>query len=280
MDINIAWSTDPHLNFISKQQALSFCEDIIAAEADLVILSGDIAESHSLPHWLQWLNKTLPQPIYYVLGNHDYYGSDIAMVRQQVTALQTDSLRWLNTSGVVELTPNTALVGHDGWADARYGDFMRSPVMLHDYFKIADLLPYTQQGKDRLMVELHKLGDQAAAELQPYLLQVLSQYPQVLVVTHIPPFKEACWHEGEISNDDWLPGFTCKAMGEMVLQAAKAYPQASIKVLCGHTHGAGVAKILPNLEVLTGAAEYGQPSFRLLSLAGLFVNGDQSAALG
>ena len=33
-------------------------------------------------------------------------------------------------------------------------------------------------------------------------------------------------------------------------------------VLCGHTHSAGIAKILPNLEVRTGAAEYGRPELQ------------------
>ncbi len=30
-------------------------------------------------------------------------------------------------------------------------------------------------------------------------------------------------------------------------------------VLCGYTHGGGEARILPNLRVLTGGAEYGRP---------------------
>jgi len=30
-------------------------------------------------------------------------------------------------------------------------------------------------------------------------------------------------------------------------------------VLCGHTHGAGEAEILPNLRVLTAGARYGAP---------------------
>jgi hypothetical protein len=30
-------------------------------------------------------------------------------------------------------------------------------------------------------------------------------------------------------------------------------------VLCGHTHGSGEARILPNLRVLAGGAVYGKP---------------------
>ena len=38
-------------------------------------------------------------------------------------------------------------------------------------------------------------------------------------------------------------------------------------VLCGHTDGAGEAQVLPNLRVLTGAAEYGEPKVqRVLEL--------------
>ena len=35
-------------------------------------------------------------------------------------------------------------------------------------------------------------------------------------------------------------------------------PDRQMTVLCGHTHGAE-AQVLPNLRVLTGGAEYGEP---------------------
>jgi Icc protein len=31
-------------------------------------------------------------------------------------------------------------------------------------------------------------------------------------------------------------------------------------VVCGHTHGGGAVDVLPNLRVLTGAADYGFPA--------------------
>jgi hypothetical protein len=77
--------------------------------------------------------------------------------------------------------------------------------------------------------------------------------------------REACWYEGRISNDDWLPHFTCKAVGEVLLEGARASPGRQLLVLCGHTHGEGSAQPLPNLRVLTGGAEYGHPK-----LAGFF----------
>jgi len=40
---------------------------------------------------------------------------------------------------------------------------------------------------------------------------------------------------------------------------AAAHPEAELLVLCGHTHGSGVARIAPNLKVITGGADYGTP---------------------
>jgi Icc protein len=81
----------------------------------------------------------------------------------------------------------------------------------------------------------------------------------VVVATHVPPFREACWYEGQISHDDWIPYFTCAAVGDVLHQAMLDHPDHTMTVLCGHTHGAGVADVLPNLRVLTGGAEYGAP---------------------
>lgn len=262
--MNIAWATDVHLNFITHRQALGFCQDVAAAGADALLLGGDIAESHDLADWLRFLERHLALPIYFVLGNHDYYGSDIATVRRQATVIQSNRLRWLPDAGVVELTADTALVGHDGWADARLGDFQRSPVLLNDYFQIADLLQASGGGKAALQRKLGVLGDQAAADLRPHLTEALARYPRVIVLTHIPPFREACWHEGQISNDDWLPGFTCYAIGDLLLETVGRCPECDVTVLCGHTHGEGIAQLLPNLKVITGAAEYGAPTFRVL----------------
>ncbi|MCI0390151.1 MAG: hypothetical protein MOB07_15475 [Acidobacteria bacterium] len=44
----------------------------------------------------------------------------------------------------------------------------------------------------------------------------------------------------------------------------RAQPDCQMSVLCGHTHGAGEARILPNLNVITGGAEYGSPGLQEL----------------
>jgi predicted phosphohydrolase len=254
----LAWATDVHLNFLSASGLEAFREALAQQEADVVVITGDIAEAPTLEPLLSVLAAELKLPIYFVLGNHDYYRSSLARVREVARELSRRSpwLCWLPTAGVVELTPDVALVGVDGWSDGRYGDFLRSPVMLNDYLLIAEL---SGLSKAERLARLQQLGDDEAAALRAPLRQSLGKYQRVLVATHVPPFKEACWHEGRVSNDEWLPHFSCKAVGDALREAALAFPDRKIRVLCGHTHSGGTAEILPNLKVMTGAAEYGEP---------------------
>jgi 3',5'-cyclic AMP phosphodiesterase CpdA len=259
--MRVVWLTDIHLNFIGHDRIEAFCRDICAAGPDAILISGDIGEAASAGGYLQRLEGSLPVPIYFVLGNHDYYGSSLAAVREEITAMsrQANRLYWLPSAGVVELTAETGLVGHDGWADARFGDYANSQVMLNDYLMITEL-----RGLDRTQrqARLNVLGDAAAEYLRNVLPQALSRFHHLLVLTHVPPFREACWHEGKISGDDYLPHFSCKAVGDVLVEMMQAHPERKMTVLCGHTHSSGEAEILPNLLVRTGAAVYGRPQIQ------------------
>ncbi len=254
----LAWATDVHLNFLAANGIDAFAEALLHEEPDAILLTGDIAEAPTIEPLLSLLAAEVKRPIYFVLGNHDYYRSSIPRVREVVTALSERSpyLAWLPAAGVVPLSREIALVGVDGWADGRLGDFLRSPVMLNDYVLIAELSGLPRGPR---LDKLCALGDAEAERLADLLREALPKYRRVIVGTHVPPFKEACWHDGAISNDDWLPHFTCRATGEVLRKAALAHPDRKIRVLCGHTHGAGTAEILPNLKVVTGGAEYGEP---------------------
>jgi len=44
---------------------------------DGLLITGDIGQAQSVERYLRALDKALPMPIYFVLGNHDYYaGAD------------------------------------------------------------------------------------------------------------------------------------------------------------------------------------------------------------
>lgn len=257
--MKLAWATDIHLNFVDARGAERFYQDIEATQAEALLVGGDIAEAKDLVSWLKALDARLQRPIYFVLGNHDYYGAFVDETRKAVDALCRPHrrLRWLTRAEPVALSATTGLIGHDGWGDARLGDVERSLVQLTDFRRIRDLIGLS---KADLGAKLRAFGDQAAEEVARMLPPALDRFQDLIFLTHVPPFREACWHEGEISADDWLPYFTCKAVGEVLRAAMAARPDRRLTVLCGHTHGSGEARLLPNLLVRTGGADYGKPA--------------------
>lgn len=257
----LIWVTDIHLNFPSLAGVEAFCDQIMNANPDAVLVGGDIAEAESVESYLRLLAMRLQLPLYFVLGNHDFYGGSIRQTRKLATALAQESnwLRYLPESGIVELTESSCLIGHDGWGDGRIGDYAGSRVLLNDYRLIRELTGLDKQTRLR---QLNALGDEAAAYLQSVLPEALARFHHVVVLSHVPPFKEACWHQGRISDEDWLPHFTCQAVGNVLRDAMRQHADRQMTVLCGHTHGAGEVHILPNLYVKTGGAEYGYPSLQ------------------
>jgi hypothetical protein len=254
----LAWATDPHLNFVDRHSREAFYASAAEAQASAVLLGGDIGEAPDFALFLNELDNRLDLPIYFVLGNHDFYRGSIAGVRAKAHALcqAVPDLHWLNAAGIVPLTESTCLLGHDGWGDARLGDPWGSRVFLNDWNFIGEFIGLDL---DERIARLRALGDEAAAHFRAVLPEALSRFRELLVLTHVPPFREACWHEGRISNDEWLPHFTCKAVGEVLADAMDSHPECRMTVLCGHTHSPGEAHILPNLWVLTGGARYGEP---------------------
>ena len=261
----LAWLTDIHLNFLPFQgiSLEAFVENLNTTEADAFCISGDIGEAPSIIHYLEFLALHISRPIYFVLGNHDFYRGSISEVRARVKNLcsQHPNLVYLSHAAVIELTPEIGFVGHDGWADLQFGDFMNTTIWLNDHVLIYELA-VAGLSKSVLRPIATALGNEAANHFKRNLPIALEKYQHVFVLTHVPPFKEACWHEGRISDDNWLPHFTCKAVGDVLREVMLAHPDYQLTVLCGHTHGQGAAQILPNLRVLTGGAEYGSPTIQ------------------
>ena len=261
--MRLAWLTDIHLNFLDDLERKRFLESI-AKEADAFAITGDIGESPNIVGHLKQMGEVLRKPIYFVLGNHDFYRGSIADTRDEVARLAEESefLVYMTATSVVELSSQTALVGHDGWADARLGDFDSSDVFLNDYVAIQELRKFKGEfslDKPALKEVLNRLGDEAACHFYGVLQQAVAEYSSVIALTHVPPFKEAAWYNGKHSDENYLPHFACKASGDALRKVMDSKPESHLLVLCGHTHGQGEAQIMENLEVLTGEAEYGHP---------------------
>jgi predicted MPP superfamily phosphohydrolase len=261
--MKLAWLTDIHLNFLKANARLKFYEDILQSQSDAVLITGDIAEAPSIEEILHEMVGYIKQPIYFVLGNHDYYRGQIAEIKSKMQLMTKTNahLNWLPASGIQNLTNDTVLLGQDGWADGRYGDYSNSRVALNDSLMIADLYQEKIVGKYQLLNKMQQLADNDANQLQHDLLIAIADYNpnRIFVLTHVPPFKEACMHQGKVSNDDYLPYFSSKATGDVLIKIAEENSNIEFIVLCGHTHGNACYQPFNNLIVKAGHAEYYKP---------------------
>jgi predicted MPP superfamily phosphohydrolase len=251
--VRATWLTDVHLNFLDNRSLGGFLATVTREAPDVLLVTGDTAESSDIIDTVNLLGDIAP--VYFVLGNHDFYRSSITEVRDRAQATS----RWLPSLGPVRLTDTTTLVGVDGWGDARCGD-LASRVTLADWRFIRDLQGLTTPAR---IAALQALGAQEAEALRGQLA-TLEPTPELIVLTHVPPFAEACWHNGKQSTPEWLPWFTCIAVGDVLRDYARRAPEAKITVLCGHTHGRGEFRAAENLLVRTGGwapgeTDYGNP---------------------
>lgn len=262
--MQFAWLTDIHLNFCDDEQIEEFLGRLRDSGADAFLVGGDIGEAPSLIGYLKRIDDALRKPLYFVLGNHDFYRGSIGEVRRDVEQLcqQRPTLCYLSIAkDPIELKSGVGLVGHDGWADARAGDYMRSEISLNDYRLIAELISFD---KAKRLPVLRALADAAAEHIRKLLPAALDLYEHVYLLTHVPPLREACWHEGRLSDDDWAPHFTCLTVGQAILEIMAEYPRRTLTVLCGHTHSEGECRPSENVEILTGGADYGWPKVQRL----------------
>ena len=261
--MRLAWTTDIHLNHVPSLIRERFLGLVAAQDCDGIVISGDIAESADVVRHLQVLADTVTVPVFFVLGNHDFYGSSIGATVQKVirACRENDRLRYLTDMPAVPLDTfgrqdRTYLVGEDGWGDATEGDFEQSYVRLNDFVQIRD---FCESEPTTWKQTLEHLGARSADRLAAKLRAIPEDAQQILVVTHVPPFREACWYEGRTTDDHWAPFFVCGQVGRVLRDISQSRPQCNYSVLCGHTHHSGIARLEPNLTVFTGSACYGKP---------------------
>jgi 3',5'-cyclic AMP phosphodiesterase CpdA len=270
MTHRLAWASDIHWSFAAPAERAAFLAQLYAVNADALVITGDIGEYGTYREALREIAASFGKAVYHVLGNHDYYGAGVEAVRTREAGWKTGAAPDLHylTLGPVAVPPGFVLCGVDGWGDMRNGDPEGTRVYLADYDYIADLRGMSQAQR---IYKLRELGDADAALLRAQLdLAVKLGTKSLLVATHVPPYPGATWHNGQLSNREWQPNFSCKAVGDALARFAGEHPGVKITVLCGHTHGGGYYEHRDNLRVHTADATYHYPQVQ-----GVFVDGTE-----
>ncbi len=250
--MKLIWVSDIHLNFLSEDERQDFYSKL---EGDVILITGDIAESKSVIKYLKEICDNTKIPIVFVLGNHDYYGSNIASVKRS-----TKPFGYLSRIPYIDLNGSTALIGVDGWGDCRNGDFDHNRMTMSDWIHIKDIKTEYLKGHEQLKVKLQALADKDARLLKRKVLNVLKEgFTKIIIATHVPPFKEACLHNGAKSTDSGLLFFSSKILGDTILPIAKKNPKVDFLWLSGHTHSRAKYKPCNNMTVKVAKSEYYYP---------------------
>jgi 3',5'-cyclic-AMP phosphodiesterase len=250
---NLLWITDAHLDHLSGKLQDDWFEKLTESPADMLLLGGDTANSRTFSRLLGRIKEVFPGKIALVAGNHDYYHTSISEFRAELT--------WLYRAGVVifepscqseplQLAEGVYLCGSGGWGDASAGCASASRMELNDEHLISELR------SGNLTARLRELGKESAEHLQTQLAAVPEDASCVIVLTHVPPWPEATWHEGKRSDAMALPRFCWQAGGIVISQAAERMPHTQFIVLCGHTHSDGIWK-QGNITCHTAKSAYG-----------------------
>lgn len=279
---SLLWISDPHLNFLRYRQTghdndtllKKVLTPLVSGPKGVgVLLTGDISESNHLVHdLLRVVKHVTPEvPIFYILGNHDFYRGSLEGTRKMLVENLglVQNLHYLTVKDPLDLGNGVVLTGHDGLYDCRAGFAEESNLLMSDFQLIGELRRYYAGPQHMSLIGfVRQKSKEFALEAKESLLKAVAMNPQkVLFATHYPPFTGACWHRGAISDGNWLPWFTSLSMGEVLAEVAFENPGIQFEVYCGHTHSPGVYKHLPNLVVYTASAEYGEIHAKRVEIA-------------
>lgn len=278
--MKIAWATDIHLDFLQRDGGTNlvrqvFVEPLVASNPDAVIISGDISLSDMLEDHLRLIDAAVRCPVYFVLGNHDFYGGSFESVRSAVmrASLGSRNLRYLTVEKEpISLAPGLTLVGHDGWYDAHYGRPFSAGLVMSDWLQIDDFASRLHSFPGGASIDPHSIAGvarEAAFKAAEHVLETSRLAAQssknVIVVTHVPPFPEIHEQGGKGNHEAAIPWYTSRFMGEAIDQVSMENPGVNFTVFCGHTHHKARLR-RNNVDCYVGGSEYGEPTYSMIEV--------------
>ena len=260
----LLWLTDLHLDRVSDSTRAQFLSSLSESAAEVVVITGDISVAKSLPkHLLEIGNACSPRSVYFVLGNHDFYGSCFEAVDRAVSAVckVQRNLHHLGHGEKIPMGNNSVLIGHRGWGDGRAGWGARSLAHNPDGYGIADFRGLSKRAAFGLMGDLGKTSGKYFRDILPYALKCNEH---LWIATHVPPYTDAALYNGKPCDRLRQPFYTNISAGGVIKGIAEKFPDKKLTILCGHTHFGANVKVSDNVTVRVGQTRIGRPEIQEL----------------
>jgi len=184
---SLAWMTDLHLDVAPSWARRRFYKCLEASPAAVFLITGDISVARLLPLHLREIAAAAGErPVYFTLGNHDFYGSSFARVDGMVAGICSTHrhLHHLDGKRLIDLGHDTVLIGHRGWCDGRTGWGERSLAKNPDFGAIEDFKGLT---RSQAFQFLRVLGFHSAERIRKCLPYALTCYNRVIIATTTIP---------------------------------------------------------------------------------------------
>ncbi len=237
--------SDLHLDNDRWDLLLPILREVSKRQISAIIILGDVSDGEHTVRFLHLIEEETRRPVYFVLGNHDFYGRYVDARRYELHRLFSEG--YLSQRQLpLEISATSSLIGHDGWADGLEGDFFASTVILRDSFEIRDLKGLN---REEYFDRINELSDEAVEAILRQLNHARSKaYKKLIIVSHVPAFREVCLWEGNIAHDMWAPHFVSKKLGDLLGDFFSKAPDITGLVLSGHSHHPAQKWIMPNLN--------------------------------
>lgn len=169
-----------------------------AHDADLVILAGDIEPKLA---GLEWAARTFPgQPVVYVAGNHEYYGSSLGLLSDLKVKAARLGISFLEQQEL--LLSGVRILGATLWSGFDLGEgeqkqhasMLAAQKHINDFYEIREFAEGPLVGPQSVL----KLHQQSVAWLDEALSQPFDG--KTIVVTHFPPVP-ACLRSDDLGSD-------------------------------------------------------------------------------
>lgn len=259
---SFSWSSDIHITNQSDLEQVVFGEylrsQIEQSNSPIHVISGDLGwQGQGVAPFIKVDAELigLDTKVLFIRGNHDLKDSDVKNSDQFIEI----SDRFINIhQRIAQINHNSCIIGHNGAPDFRaFGENLRYNVTFHNTapFNFPEILN-VPDGHLLEPLEIGKLLRIKADLSTDYIIETatdaLTLYQRVYILTHYPPFAEACIKpEGSNTTSKVLPALTNINLGKKLIELMSNPSNQSkhLEVLCGHTHQLTIFEPLHNLKI-------------------------------